>query len=166
MEGEQNDMKEIKVMVFSGNLAELAKSAMKDVVLKNRFQQQQGYTVQQFSYACKKQRDEAGTTFGVNAGVVVDFTIRVMTNDQTLFYDKLKDLGADHYSFVFNGIFEKGYLKYYDNAITVDGYIVDVEETASNDSNQALMHVKLLARELAYIHRDGSGLSINISNSH
>ena len=32
MEGEQNDMKEIKVMVFSGNLAELAKSEMKDVV--------------------------------------------------------------------------------------------------------------------------------------
>ena len=106
MEGEQNDMKEIKVMVFSGNLAELAKSEMKDVVLKNRFQQQQGYTVQQFSYACKKQRDEAGTTFGVSSGVVVDFTIRVMTNDQTLFYDKLKDLGADHYSFVFNGTFE------------------------------------------------------------
>ena len=74
-------MKEIKVMVFSGNLAELAKSEMKDVVLKNRFQQQQGYTVQQFSYACKKQRDEAGTTFGVSSGVVVDFTIRVMTND-------------------------------------------------------------------------------------
>ena len=108
MEGEQNDMKEIKVMVFSGNLAELAKSEMKDVVLKNRFQQQQGYTVQQFSYACKKQRDETGTTFGVSSGVVVDFTIRVMTNDQTLFYDKLKDLGADHYSFVFNGTFENG----------------------------------------------------------
>ena len=164
MEGEQNDMKEIKVMVFSGNLAALAKSEMKDVVLKNRFQQQQGYTVQQFSYACKKQRDEAGTTFGVSSGVVVDFTIRVMTNDQTLFYDKLKDLGADHYSFVFNGTFENGKLKYYDNAIMVDGYVVDVEETAANDHNQALMHVKLLARQLSYIHHDGNGLNINISN--
>ena len=100
----------------------------------------------------------------MSSGVVVDFTIRVMTNDQTLFYDKLKDLGADHYSFVFNGIFENGQLKYYDNAITVDGYVVDVEEKASIDSNQALMHVKLLARQLSYIHHDGNGLNINISN--
>jgi hypothetical protein len=164
MEGEQNDMKEIKVMVFSGNLAELAKSSMKDVVLKDRFSQQQGYTVQQFSYSCKKERDEVGTTFGVNSGVVVDFTIRVMTNDQTLFYDKLKDLGNDYYSFIYNGVYEGGRLKYFDNAIMVDGYVVDVEECASNNHNQALMHVKLLARQLSYIHHDGNGLNINISN--
>ena len=34
MEGEQNDMKEIKVMVFAGNIAELAKSSMRDTMLK------------------------------------------------------------------------------------------------------------------------------------
>ena len=33
MEGEEKDMKEIKVMVFAGNLAEFAKSEMRDVVL-------------------------------------------------------------------------------------------------------------------------------------
>jgi hypothetical protein len=48
----------------------------------------------------------------------------------------------------------------------VDGFVVDVEECAANDKSQALMHVKLLARELIYIHHDGSNLSINISNSH
>lgn len=166
MEGEQNDMKEIKVMIFAGDLAALTKSSMSDVVLRDRFSQQQGYTVQQFSYSCERKRDETGTTYGVNAGVVVDFSIRVMRNDQTLFYDKLKDLGADRYSFIFNGSFVNGQLKYYDNAIMVDGYVVDVEEHASNDSQQAMMRVKLLARELTYIHHDGSGLIINISNHH
>ena len=166
MEGEQNDMKEIKVMVFAGNLTELVKSSMRDSVLKDRFSQQQGYTVQQFSYSCEKRRDEVGTTFGVNAGVEVDFTVRVMSNDQTLFYDKLKDLGAEYYSFIFNGTFDNGRLKYFDNAITVDGYVVDIDEHAANDCSQALMRIKLLARELTYIHRDGSGLSININKSH
>jgi hypothetical protein len=166
MEGEQNDMKEIKVMVFAGNIAELAKSSMRHTVLKDRFSQQQGFTVQQFSYGCERKRDDIGTAYGVTAGVEVDFTIRVMSNDQILFYDKLKDLGADHYSFIFNGTFENGQLKYYDNAIMVDGYVVDINEHAANNSQQALMRVKLLAREVTYIHHDGSGLSINISNSH
>ncbi len=37
MEGEATDMKEIKVMVFVGNLEELVKSSMKDAVLSERF---------------------------------------------------------------------------------------------------------------------------------
>ena len=45
MEGEEKDMKEIKVMVFAGNLAEFAKSDMRDVVLNDRFAKEQGYTV-------------------------------------------------------------------------------------------------------------------------
>ena len=49
MEGENTDMKEIKVMVFAGNLAKMAKSGMSDVVLKDRFSKDQGYTVQTLS---------------------------------------------------------------------------------------------------------------------
>ena len=166
MEGEEREMKEIKVMVYAGNLMELAQSEMRDVVLKDRFARDQGYTVQDFSYSCQRNRDEAGSAYGESENVVVDFTIRVMTTEQTLFYEKLKDLGNDYYSFVFNGIYEGGRLKYFDNAMMVDGYVVDVEECAANDENQALMHVKLLARELYYIQHDGNGMSINISNTH
>lgn len=166
MEGEGNDMKEIKMMVFSGNLAQLAKSAMNDVVLKDRFSKDQGYTVQDFSYNCQRKRDLVGMAFGEAEGVVVDFTIRVMSTEQSLFYEKLKELGNDYYSFLFNAVFEGNRLKYFDNAMMVDGYVVDVEECAANDENQALMHVKLLARELYYIQHDGNGMSINISNKH
>ena len=166
MEGEDIEMKEIKVMVFAGNLAELVKSSMSDAVLKDRFSKSQGYTVQQFSYSCERVRDQVGTAYGETQGVVVDFTVRVMTTEQTLFYEKLKDLGADYYTFIFNGVFDHDRLKYYDNAMMADGFIVDVEECAANDNSQALMHVKLLTRELTYIHHDGSGVSINISNTH
>ncbi len=166
MEGEERDMKEIKVMVFAGNLAEFAKSEMRDVVLKDRFAKEQGYTVQDFSYSCQRDRDEVETAYGETQNVVVDFTIRVMTTEQTLFYEKLKDLGNDYYSLIYNGIYEDGQLKFFDNALVVDGYVVDVEERAANDCNQALMHVKILARELIYVQRDGTSMTINISNTY
>ena len=60
-------------------------------------------------------------------------------------------------------MFQEGQLKNFDNAIMVDGYIVDVEESASNDSEQALLHVKLLAREMTFIHKDGRNLVLDIS---
>ena len=166
MEGEYIGMKEIIVMVFAGNLVEMIKSSMNNAVVIDRFSKSQGYTIQQFSYSCERVRDQVGTAFGETQGVVIDFTVRVMTTRQTLFYEKLKDLDADYYTFVFNGVFEDDRPKYCDNAMIVDGFIVDVEESAANDNNQALMHVKLLARELTYIHHDGSELSINISNTH
>lgn len=165
MEGDSKDMKEIKVIVFQGNLAELAKSSMSDVVLKERFSREQGYTVQDFSYTCRRSRDEVCTAFGEAEDVEVDFTICVMSTEQPLFYEKLKDMGNDSYSFVYNAVFEDNRLKYYDNALMVDGYVVDIEEYAANNSNQALMRVKLLARELTYVQHDGSNMSINISNN-
>lgn len=166
MEGEATEMKEIKVMVFVGNLAELVKSSMKDTVLSDRFSKYNGYTVQQLSYGVERVRDEVGTAYGESEGVEVDFTIRVMDTELIVFYEKLKDLASECYTFIFNGTFEGDLLKHYDNAMMVDGFVVDVEECAANDKSQALMHVKLLARELIYIHHDGSNLSINISNSH
>ena len=158
-------MKEIKVMVFEGNLAELARQGLGNAVLQDRFAQQKGFTVQQFAYTCAISRDEVRTVYGQAESVVVDFSIRVMRAEQTLFYEKLKDLASSHYSFVFNGVFDNGWLKYYDNAITVDGFVVDVEEKASNDKQQALMFVKLLARQLTYVHRDGSELVLDISQT-
>lgn len=156
-------MKEIKVMVFEGNLAEMARQGMHDAVLQDRFSQQKGSTVQQFAYTCSMKRDEVRTVFGQTESVVVDFSIRVMRADEKLFYEKLEDQASSHYSFVFNGVFDHGCMKYYDNAITVDGYVVDVEEKASNDRQQALLFVKILARQLTYVHRDGSELVLGIS---
>ena len=159
------DMKEIKVMIFSGDLARFADSSFNDVVLKDRFAQSKGFTIQQFSYNCELSRNEVNTVYGQSGNVIVDFSIRVMRNDQILFYEKLKELAADRFSFVFNGSFDNGQFKDFDSAIVVDGYVVDVEEHAANDEQQALMTVKLLARELTYVHKSGTHLVLNISNN-
>ena len=157
------DMKEIKVMVFAGNMAEFIKTSYNDVVLADRFAQSKGYTVQQFSYNCERNRDAANTVYGQAHHVIVDFTLKVMEEDQVLFYEKLKENGSDYFSFVFNAVFDNGRFKYCDNAITVEGFIVDVEELAANDSNQALMRVKLLAREFTYVRKDSEHLLLTVS---
>lgn len=157
-------MSQIKVIVFNGNLAEYAKLTTDNAILQNKFTKDKGYTVQQFSYNCEMSRDTVNTIYGQTGNVIVDFDIRVMNNDQSLFYGKLKELGSDMYSFVCNGVFEDGKLKSFDNAIMVDGFVVDVDEVGSNNSEQALMNVKLLARQIIYVHKDGRQLVLNISN--
>lgn len=160
----EEDMKQIKVMVFVGNMAEFIKTSYNDVVLADRFAQSKGYTVQQFSYSCEKNRDMANTVYGDTQHVIVDFTIRVMEEDQSVFYEKLKENGTDYLSFVFNAVFDNGRFKYCDNAITVEGFVVDVEELAANDSSQALMRVKLLARQFTYVRRDSDNLLLTVSS--
>ena len=156
-------MSEIKVMVFNGDLVKLVKSP-NNVIYQNCFTQDKGYTVQQFSYNCEMSRNTVNTIYGQTGNVIVDFVIRVMNNDQSLFYGKLQDLGSDMYCFVCNCVFENGKLKSFDNAIMVDGFVVDVDEAGSNDASQAQMNVKLLARQIIYVHKDGNQLVMNISN--
>ena len=156
-------MSEVKVMVFNGDLAKFVKEP-DNVVYKNCFLLEKGYVVQKFSYNCEMNRDTVNTVYSQTGNVVVDFTIRVMNNDQSLFYGKLKDLGSDMYSFVCNAVFEDGVLKSFDNAVMVDGFVVDVDEAGSNDASQARMNVKVLARQISYVHKDGNQLVLNISN--
>lgn len=163
MAEDQQDMKEIKVMVFGGDMAEFVKTSYNDVVMADRFAQSKGYTVQQFSYNCEMSRDTANSVHGQASDVIVDFTLRVTMDDQVLFYEKLKENGSDHFSFVFNAVFDNGRFKYCDSAITVEGFVVDVEELASNDHHQGLIRVKLLAREFVYVRKASEHLVLNIS---
>ena len=156
-------MSEVKVMVFNGDVARFCKSSDNEAY-KNLFKIDKGYAVQQFSYHCEMNRDTVNTVYSQTGNVIVDFAIRVMNNDQSLFYGKLKDLGSDVYSFVCNAVFEKDVLKSFDNAVMVDGFVVDVDEAVSNDASQARMNVKVLARQISYVHKDGSQLVLNISN--
>ena len=80
-------MSEVKVMVFNGDLAKFVKEP-DNVVYKNCFLLEKGYVVQKFSYNCEMNRDTVNTVYSQTGNVVVDFTIRVMNNDQSLFYGK------------------------------------------------------------------------------
>ena len=156
-------MREIKVTVFRGDIARLAESNFQDNVQSDAFERSNGMAVQQFAYRCARLRDDVGSVHGLPENVVIDFSVCVMNGQQNLFYEKLQDNATDRFSFVFNAMFDNDKLKNFDNVIMAEGYIVEVEECASNDNEQALIQVKLLATELTYLHKNNEKLILNIS---
>lgn len=155
-------MREIKVMIFRGDIAKLSESNFRDVVQEDAFRRSNGMAVQQYQYTCAMQCDRVGTIYGDPQSVTFDFSVCVMKTGQNLFYEKLQDNGTDQYSFVFNAVFENDKLQSFDQAIMVEGYIVDVEEAGSNDNEQATIRVKLLASEMTYLHNNNDKLTLSI----
>jgi len=155
-------MREIKVMIFRGDVAKLSESSFRDVVQQDAFCRPNGMAVQQYDYTCAFQTDRVGTVYGDPQSVTFDFSVCVMKTGQNLFYEKLQDNGPDSYSFVFNAVFEDDKLQSFDQAIMVEGYVVDVEEAGSNDDEQAFIRVKLLASTLTYIHKNNDKLTLSI----
>ena len=156
-------MREIKVTVFLGNIGQLTDSNFQNPVQENAFQRANGMAVQQFAYQCALQRDSAGTVLGRPENVVFDFTVCVMQAEQNIFYEKLMEKATERFTFIFNAKFENDKLKDFDNAIMAEGYIVNIEEYGSNDNEQAMMRVKLLASELTYLHKNNDKLILTIS---
>ena len=156
-------MREIKTIVYQGDIVRLAKSNFTDSVQADAFQRANGRAVQQFAYRCARQQDKAGTVCGEPQNVVIDFTICVMQATQNVYYEKLLDQSAERFSFLFNAEYENDKLKDYNNAIMIEGYIVDVEECGSNENEQAMIRVKILASELTYLHKNNDQLTITIS---
>ena len=155
-------MREIKVMIFRGDIAKLSESSFRDVVQQDAFRRPNGMAVQQYSYTCALQRDRVGTIYGDPQSVTFDFSVCVMKSGQNLFYEKLQDNGPDQYSFVFNAVFDDDKLHSFDQAIMVEGYVVDVEEAGSNVNEQAAILVKLLASRMTYIHKNNDKLTLSI----
>lgn len=155
-------MREIKVMIFRGDIAKLSESNFNDVVQEDAFRRSNGMAIQQYNYTCALQRDRVGTIHGEPQSVIFEFSVCVMQTGQNLFYEKLQDNGMDQYSFVFNAFFEDDKLQSFDQAIMAEGYIVDVEEAGSNDNEQATIRVKLLAGKMTYIHKNNDKLTLSI----
>ena len=157
-------MREIKVTVYQGDIVCLAESNFNQAVQSDAFRRPNGMAVQQYCYRCAMQQDSAGTICGQPHNVVIDFTVCVMQGQQNIFYQKLMDQATERFSFLFNALFENDRLKTFDNAVMVEGYITDVEEYGSNDNEQAVMRVKLLATELTYLHKNSETLTLSISH--
>ena len=83
-------MREIKVMIFRGDIAKLSESNFQDVVQQDAFRRSNGSAVQQYQYTCAMQRDRVGTVFGDPESVTFDFSVCVMKTGQNLFYEKLR----------------------------------------------------------------------------
>ena len=114
-------------------------------------------TVEYFGYRCERSRDDAGFPYGPTNPAVLSFTVRlVLSEEGTIYHKRLTENGAYDYTFLFNASFnDQQRLKSCDNVLIVNGYVIDVEDDFSTDSqdkesSQMLIRVKLFVSSIIY----------------
>lgn len=115
-------------------------------------------TVQQFSYTVARSRNDAGFPYGTTLPTEISFTLRLLEpNDAKLYYSRLTDNSSYVYTFFFNVTFNAyKRLADYEDALVVEGYVVDVEDSfnttpsSNGTTDQMLIKVKLLVNSITY----------------
>lgn len=116
-------------------------------------------TLQHYEYVCSHPRNSLGKPYGntngaiITASLVVDNFHKVNT-----FYSRLQDHQSFSFSFVFNPIFNQDKtLDRYDQAMIVEGYVVDVLEdfntetkTGTNQDKSLMVTVQILISKITY----------------
>lgn len=147
----ENLSNQTKALLIAEDLSEMSVASQENCI-----------TLQHFSYACHRSRNEAGVPYGSTVSAVLQFTIKSLSEkDGKLFYERLKSNSVYSYTFVFNATFDsRKHLSHYGDALIVSGYVVDVEDdfntTLAPDggTEQMLLHVKLLLSSLSYVGKD------------
>ena len=139
---------ELKAVAVMANMTEAADGITSD----------QCMSVQHFDYHCAHKRDAKGRTYQANEPAILRFRVRLNSAEQAqLFYQKLTDSEFGFLSFVFNVTFsETGRLQDYDDAMVIEGYIVDLQEdfhSAALAEREELitLSVRMLVRAITYL---------------
>lgn len=114
-------------------------------------------TLQHYHYDCYRSRNTQGVPYGKTVSNLLFFTVRLPhPKDGQFFFQQLKNNIPHTFSFLFNATFdEHGSLKSYDNALTVRGFLVDLEEEFhSSEDEQMQLHVQILQNAITYIGRE------------
>lgn len=129
------------------------------------------FTIQHFSYECRRERDGDGFPYGATLPSTLEFTVKVSAGDSGKHF--FKRMGSDEtfpYSFLFNATFSaNGRLSDCEDAMVATGYLTDVEESygavslSDGSQEQMLIHVKLLLSNLAYLGREKT-LNLTLTN--
>ena len=115
--------------------------------------QSNAYTVQHFSYECKRDRTRAGEPYGPTLQSFLDFTIRVSSEESAkLFFERLYINQPFPYSFLFNATFNGiRMLSQCQDALVARGYIVSAKEVYDS---QMLLQVRILLSRIDYLGTD------------
>ena len=108
-------------------------------------------------------RNKSGYPFGNTTSTILDFTIRLMSpEDGKPFYQQMQQNEPEFFTFLFNAtLFNRQYVTGYEDAMVVNGYVIDVEDdftnapTSEGSTEQMLIHVKLLVANITYIGVNG-----------
>ena len=105
------------------------------------------FTVLHFSYECKRERNKSGL---------------MSPEDGKPFYHQMQQNEPEYFTFLFNAtLFNRQAVTGYEDAMVVNGYVIDVEDdftnapTSEGSTEQMLIHVKLLVANIAYIGVNG-----------
>jgi hypothetical protein len=128
------------------------------------------FTVLHFSYECRRERNKLGYPFGDTTSTILSFTVRLMSpEDGKPFYHQMQQNEPEFFTFLFNvTLFNRQAVTGYEDAMIVNGYVIDVDDdftnapTSEGDTEQMLIHVKLLVANITYVGLNGNR-SIEIS---
>lgn len=148
----QLQVHELKAVAVMANLVESEKSITRD----------QCIAVGHLDYQCVRRRDGKGHTYGSSDPSMLTFTMRINHAEQAqLFYEQLTVNEHDPLSFIFNATFaDNQQLSGYDDAMVVEGYVVEVEELfhsaamTEGEEEQILLRVRMQVHSITYIGRD------------
>ena len=130
------------------------------------------FTVLHFSYECRRERNKLGYPFGDTTSTILNFTVRLMSpEDGKPFYHQMQQNEPEFFTFLFNvTLFNRQAVTGYEDAMIVNGYVIDVDDdftnapTSEGDTEQMLIHVKLLVANITYVGLNGNR-SIEISRN-
>ena len=115
-------------------------------------------SVEHFDYHCERKRDRDGRTYGASDPVMLCFDLRLNAADQAQpFYRQMKDDDSGIISFLFNATFsDTKRLSGYDEAMAVEGFIVDIREdfrsaALEQTEEQIILRARMQVRSIVYI---------------
>lgn len=123
----------------------------------NNVEREKCCTVQYFGYRCERSRNDAGYPYGPSNPAVMSFTVRLFQPEEgVLYHQRLLENDPYDYTFLFNATYnDQQRLKSFDDALIVNGYLIDVEDdfTAGEidkADKQMLINVKLFVNSITY----------------
>lgn len=140
----------LKAILFTEDFCEVGGSVLQSIC----------YTVQEYKYCCRRNRDELGNSYGPIRSGYLEFTVRVdAERGSKRFYQRMAEQENAPFSFIFNASFTpSGRLKDYDDGMVTYGYVIDIEEFCCDDAEdqtrQMLLRVKLLLSNIVYVGHD------------
>lgn len=145
---------ELKAVAVMSDLSQSGTSVTRDACM----------SVEDFRYSCARKRDWDGKMYGSTEPVMLSFSVRINAADQAQpFYAQLASEESSVLSFMFNATFSNTKrLSTYDEAIAVDGYIVDVEEDyhsaalSEQTEEQMILRARMLVRSINYLAEGGN----------
>lgn len=147
-------MNELKAVVVMADLREEGKSITRDKCM----------SVEHFDYRLEHKRDYDGRTYTGNESAMLRFSVRINGAEQAKpFYEQMTSQENIPLTFIFNAFYsDTKHLMDYDDAMVVDGYVVDIQEefrsAILNDPNeeQIILHARVLTRSITYIGQENN----------